>query len=153
YREAIALQRALPPDKRDDAALARALYGLGFELDAQRHSADAERTLRDALALQQRIFPGANEDTARTLQVLAGTISERSLNEAIPLMQSAVTMQRTLWGAQPYPDYADSLNDLGLLLRYAGDYNGSEQLLRECMAMERRLLGDKHPVIAMVLHN
>ena len=153
YREAIALQRALSPEQRDDAALARSLFGLGAELDARGSSAEAERSLQDALALQRRVYPGANEDTARTLQTLADTINERSLNEALPLMQSAVAMQRTLWGTQPYPDYADALNDLGLLLRYKGDYNGSEQLLRESMAMLRRLLGDKHPEIAKSLHN
>jgi tetratricopeptide (TPR) repeat protein len=153
YREAIALQSALPPEHRDDAALARSLFGLGYELDERGSSIDAERSLRDALALQQRIFPGPNEDTARTLQTLAWNINGRNLNEAIPLMESAVAMQRTLWGVQPYPDYADALNDLSLLLRYKGDYDGSEQLLRESMAMKRRLLGDKHPEIAMSLHN
>lgn len=153
YREAIALQRALPPDRRDDVALARSLFGLGTELAAKGDSAGAERSLQDALALQKRVYPGANEDTARTLQALAWTINERSLTEALPLMQSAVDMQRTLWGAEPYPDYADALNDLGMLRRYQGDYDGSEQLLRESQAMYRRLLGDKHPEVAMSLHN
>jgi serine/threonine-protein kinase len=153
YREAIALQRALPPDRRDDAALGRSLFGLGTELAAKGDSAGAERSLEDALTLQKRAYPGANEDAARTLQALAWTINERSLTEAVPLMQSAVDMQRTLWGTEPYPDYADALNDLGMLLRYQGDYDGSERLLRESQAMYRRLLGEKHPEIAMSQHN
>jgi tetratricopeptide (TPR) repeat protein len=153
YREAIALQKALPPDQRDDAGLARSLFGLGSELGAQGHSAEAERSLRDALALQKRLFPGANEDTARTLDALGWTINERDLNEAIPLLQDAVAMQRALWGNQPYPDYADALNDLGLLLRSKSEYTESERLLRESLAMQRRLLGDKHPNIASALNN
>jgi tetratricopeptide (TPR) repeat protein len=153
YRQAIALQRALPPDKRDDAALARSLFGLGSELDAQGRSAEAEQNLRDALALQKRLSLGANEDTARTLDALAWTINERNLNEAVPLLQSAVAMQRALWGNQPYPDYADALNDLGLLLRSKSEYAESERLLRESLAMQRRLLGDKHPHIASSLNN
>jgi tetratricopeptide (TPR) repeat protein len=153
YGKAIALQRSLPADQRDDAALARSLFGLGNELEDRGLSADAERTLRGALQLQQRIFKGPNEDTARTLQVLAWAISERDLNEAIPLMQSAVTMQRSLWGSEPYPDYAAAVNDLGLMFRDQGDYAQSEQLLRESLAMERRLMGDKHPELALSLNN
>jgi tetratricopeptide (TPR) repeat protein len=153
YREAIELQRALPPDRRDDAALARSLFGLGFELAQRGRHAEAERSLQEALTLQKRAYPGPNEDTARTLQMLAWTINERSQKDALPLMQSAVAMQRTLWGAQPYPDYAAALNDLGLLYRDQGDYVESEQLLRESLAMLHRLLGDKHPDVAQALNN
>ncbi|HXI67869.1 MAG TPA: toll/interleukin-1 receptor domain-containing protein [Steroidobacteraceae bacterium] len=153
YRRAIALQRAQTDDQRDDPALARSLFGLGDELFSSGNSAAAEASLRQALNLQQRLFKDANEDTARTLQTLAWTINERDLNEAIPLMQSAVDMQRALWGDQPYPDYADALNDLGMLLRSKRSYDESERLLRESLAMKRRLLGDKHREIAMSLNN
>jgi tetratricopeptide (TPR) repeat protein len=153
YHRAIELQSALPRDQLDDAALGRSLYGLGNEQEDAGQSANAERTLRDALALQQRLFKGPSTDTARTLQVLAWAVRERDLNAAIPLMQQAVAMDRALWGAEPYPEYADALNDLGLLLRDKGDYKESEQLLRESLAMKRRLLGDKHPEVALSLQN
>ena len=153
YREAIALQKALPPDRRDDAGLARSLFGLGQDLGEQGRDAEAERSFRDALALQKRLFSGPNEDTARTLDELAWTINERDLNEAVPMLQSAVAMQRALWGNEPYPDYANELNDLGLLLRSKSEYSESERLLRESLAMQRRLLGDKHPAIAIGLNN
>lgn len=153
YRRAIALQSSRPSDQRDDAALGRSLYGLGNEQEDAGKFADAERSLRDALALQERLFKGPNTDTARTLQVLAWAVRERDLNAAIPLMQRAVAMDRALWGAVPYPEYADALNDLGALLRDKGDYKESEQLLRESLAMKRRLLGDKHPEIAHSLQN
>jgi tetratricopeptide (TPR) repeat protein len=153
YRKAIALQRSLPPDRRDDAALEKSLFGLGWEQESAGQLADAERTLREALALQQRLFQGANAETARILDELAKVVGERDLNEAIPLMESAVAMQRTLWGAEPYPDYADALNDLGLLLRTKGDYEQSEKLLQESLAMYRRLLGDRHPYVGTALNN
>jgi tetratricopeptide (TPR) repeat protein len=153
YRKAIALQTSLPADQRNDEALAMSLYGLGNELENSGRSADAERSLREALTLQQHIFKGASEDTARTLQVLAWAIGERDLNEAIPMMQQAVAMQRSLWGAEPYPDYAAALNDLGLMLRDQGDYDQSEKLLQESLAMKRRLLGEKHPELALALNN
>jgi tetratricopeptide (TPR) repeat protein len=153
YRKAIALQRSLPPDRRDDTALEKSLFGLGWEQQSAGQFADAERTLREALALQQRLFKGANPETARILDALAQTVAERDLNEAISLQQNAVAMQRTLWGAEPYPDYADALNDLGLLLRDKGDYDQSEKLLQESLAMYRRLMGDRHPYVATALMN
>jgi len=153
YRKAIALQLSLPADQRDDAALARSYFGLGNEQENAGQFADAERTLRDALAIQQRLFKGANADTARTLDALAWAVREHDVNEAVPLMQSAVAMQRKLWGSEPYPDYADALNDFGLLLRDQGDYDQSEKLLQESLAMFRRLLGDRHPTLGTALNN
>jgi|HubBroStandDraft_1064217.scaffolds.fasta_scaffold00064_16 tetratricopeptide (TPR) repeat protein len=154
YRRAIALESALPPEQRDAAALGRSLYGLGNELQNRGRFAEAERSLRAALEVQERLSEGgASEDTARTVQVLAWAVSQRDPNEALPLMERAVAMQRTLWGTQPYPDYAAALNDLGLMYRDLGNYNGSERLLRESLAMERRLLGDKHPELALALNN
>jgi serine/threonine-protein kinase len=153
YAEAIALQHSLPGGQRDAAALAKSLFGLGTEQIERGHYPEAERSLRDALALQQRLYTGANEDTARTLQVLARAVNERDVNEAIPLIQRAVAMHRALWGAQPYPDFADALNDLGLMLYDTGDYDHSERLLWESLAMKRRLLGEKHPEIATSLNN
>ena len=164
YRRAISLQNSRPPDQRDNLALACSLYGLGNEQENAGRFADAERTLRDALALQQRLYTDtsvdcqgsqghARADIARTMQVLAWAINERNLNEAVPLMKSAVAIQRSVWGAEPYPDYAAALNDLGLLLRDKGDYKESEQLLQESLAMNRRLLGDKHREIANSLEN
>ena len=153
YRQAVALQSAQPADRRDDAALARSFYGLGNELENQGNSAAAEATLRKALDLQRHLFKGANADTARTLQVLAWVVQERDPNTALPLMQEAVAMQRTLWGSQPYPEYADALNDLGLLFRDQGDYDQSERLLRESLAMQRRLHAERHPELALSLNN
>jgi tetratricopeptide (TPR) repeat protein len=153
YRRAIGLQSSRPAAERDNAALARSLYGLGNEQANSGRSADAEQSLGDALAMQQRVVDGPSADTARTLQVLAWAVRERDLNEAIPLMERAVAMQRSLWGAEPYPDYAAALNDLGLMYRDKGDYEQSERLLREGLEMERRLLGDKHSELALMLNN
>lgn len=154
YRHAIELQSGLPESRRDEGALARSYLGLGSELADRGRLPEAERRLRQALAGERAHSPGANEDTARTLQALGKVVDRLGhLREALPLMQEAVAMQRTLWGAQPYPDYADAINDLGLLQLEQGDYRQSEQLFRESIAMKRRLLGDKHPEIATGLNN
>jgi tetratricopeptide (TPR) repeat protein len=166
YRRAIALQKALPVDQRDDVTLAKSLFGLGDELLKSSRSADAEEVLRQALALQTRLARDVDSrqdasdaaralksDTARTLQTLAKAIWDRDLNEAIPVMQSAVVMQRAAWGSEPHPDYAAALNDLGLMLREHGDFDESAKLLKEALAMEQRLVGDHHPQTALYLNN
>jgi len=153
FRQAIAIQRALPQSERDNAALAQSLYGLGAELIERGAYPAAERQLREALALQQHLFEGANEDTARTLQKLAWAVDQRDLNEALPLAERAVAMHRTLWGPQPHPDFAAAMNDLGLMLYDKGDYEPAVRLLQESLNMNRRLLGDKHPEIALSLNN
>jgi tetratricopeptide (TPR) repeat protein len=153
YGQAIAIQRALPRNDQNDAALAKSLFGLGRELTMVGNFQAAEQQLREALALQRRIFPGAHEDTAHTLQKLAWVVDQRDLNAAIPLAENALAMHRELWGSQPHPDYAATLNDLGLMLYDKGDYDQSLRLLEESMAMDRRLLGDKHPEIATELNN
>jgi tetratricopeptide (TPR) repeat protein len=164
YRKAIDLQSALPPGERDELALACSLFGLGDEQVKAGHSADAEQTLNRALKLQQRLYTDASvdcngsqghakADIARTLQTLAYAITERDLNAAIPIMRSAVAIHQTVWGDEPYPDYAAALNDLGLMLRDQGDYAQSEQLLVESLAMERKLLGGKHSELALMLNN
>jgi len=154
YRQAIDLQSAQPESRRDEAALARSYLGLGSELADRGRLPEAERRLRQALAVERKYLPGANEDTARTLEALGKVVDRLGrLSEALPLMQQAVAMQRMLWGAQPYPDYADAINDLGLLQLEGGNYRQSEQQFRESIAMKRLLLGDRHPEIATGLNN
>lgn len=164
YRGAIDLQSALPPGERDELALACSLFGLGDEQVKAGHAAEAEGTLNRALKLQRRLYADssvdchgsqghAKADIARTLQTLAWAIRERDLNEAIPIMKSAVEMHQAVWGDEPYPDYAAALNDLGLMYRDQGEYAQSEQLLMESLAMERQLLGDKHSDLATALNN
>lgn len=153
YRQAIVIQSAVRDSERDNEALAKSLYGLGAELIERGDFPGAEQQLRQALAIQQRLVPGADENTARTLQKLAWAVDQRDLNQAIPLAQQAVDMDRTLWGSQPYPDFAAALNDLGLMIYDKGDYDQSVRLLQESMAMNRKLLGDKHPEIAVSLNN
>jgi tetratricopeptide (TPR) repeat protein len=154
YRRAIDLQSALPESRRDEAALARSYLGFGSELADRGRLPEGEQRLRQALAVERKYLPGANEDTARTLEALGKVVDRLGRpGEALPLMQQAVAMQRTLWGTQPYPDYADAINDLGLLQLEKGNYRQSEELFRESIAMKRSLLGDKHPEIATGLNN
>lgn len=154
YREASALLTVHPKERRSQIALANSLYGLGTVLYAQGRYPEAEARFREALALQHHLYGKEHGDIARTLKDLARTLDDDGdLKAALPMMRSAVQMQRDLRGTQPHPDLADAINDLGLLLEHNGDYDESEQMYRESIAMFRRLFGDKHPEVAEGLNN
>jgi tetratricopeptide (TPR) repeat protein len=154
YREAIRIDAARPSDRPSQIELASSLYGLGTLLAQNGHNADAEKKMREALELQQRLYGNSNPEVARTLKDLARAVADNgNLNAAIPMMQRAVAMQRELRGNEPHPDLAEVLNDMGLLFYERGDTEESEKFYRESLAMNRRLLGDKHPEIANGLEN
>src|SRR6185312_12117298 len=154
YREAVALQSPKPGSPQSRAALAATLHGLGTLLTREGRYAESERTLREALTQQRRLFAGANADVASTLQDLARALAEEdNLKEAIPMMEIALAMERKLRGAEPHPRLADVINDLGLLRDRNSDYAAAENLFREAIAMNHCLLGAKHPDIAAGLNN
>ena len=154
YREAAKLQAANPQSQRSQINLANSLYGLGNVLAHLGRDKEAERSYRDALALQHQLYGKSHRDIARTLADLAQTIyDEGDLKSAIALMREAVAMERELLGAAPHPELADVINELGILVEENGDYAESASLYRESIAMYRRLYGDKHPRIAGGLNN
>jgi tetratricopeptide (TPR) repeat protein len=154
YQEAIRIESAKPNDPNSRAELATTYHGLGVLLAAEGRYADAQTNLREALALQRALHGDTDTDVARTLKDLARAVADGGdLNAAIPLLQSAVTMQRALRGSEPHPDTAEAVNDLAVLLWRHGDYDESEKYFVESLAMYKRLLGDKHIYIAHGLEN
>ena len=154
YRESIAALRAQPVSNAQQAALARSLHGLGMTLANQGKLPEAEQNLRAALALQRGLFGPVNGDVGRTLEDLAQVVDQRGdLKAAIPLMQGALDIQRRLHGTGPHPDLAEAINNLGFLYEEEGNHDAAEKLFREALAMNRRLLGDKHKEIAAGLSN
>ena len=154
YREAAALSLARPSDRSGKIALARSLYGLGNVLQNEGHYPESARSFRGALALQKQLYGEKNGDVARTLMDLAYTLdADGDLKTALPLMRTALTMQRDLRGSEPHPDLAEALSDLGSMLEENGDYDESEKTYREALGMKRLLYGEKHPQIAQGLNN
>ena len=52
-----------------------------------------------------------------------------------------------------HPDYATSLNNLGILLHAQGDYASAEPLFRKVLAIRKAALGEEHPDYAQALNN
>jgi len=155
YREAIQLS-AGAAEKKDDLAGLRALslHGLGAVLAEEGRYPDADRSLRDALALEQRLGLDKSDAGARTLQDLAKVVEDSgNIEKAIPLMEQAVALHRSLHGTDPYPAFAEALNDLGYLKEQKGDPQAARTLFLESLEMKRRVFGEKHPEVAAGLAN
>ncbi len=154
YRESIATLRAQPASAAQQAALARSLHGLGMALSNQGKLPEAEQQLRAALAIQRSLFGEVNGEVARTLEDLGQVVDQRGkLKAAIPLMQSALAIQRRLHGTEPHPDLAEAINNLAFVYEEQSDHEAAEKLFREALAMNHRLLGEKHKEIATGLGN
>jgi tetratricopeptide (TPR) repeat protein len=154
YREAAALVSRHPHDRRNKIALADSLNGLGKVLDLEGHYPEAARSFREALTLEHELYGEKHGDIARTLEELALALDDNAdLKQALPLMRTAVRMQRELHGHEPHPELAEALNHLGYLLDENGDYDEAESSYRESLGLKHRLYGDKHPLIAQGLQN
>jgi tetratricopeptide (TPR) repeat protein len=154
YLEAIRMYSLRPADRDSRIALANALHGLGFLLANEGRYAEAQRDLREALSRQTALYGEVHPDIARTLKDLARALADAGdLKQAIPIMQSAVAMQRRLRGSQPHPDVAEGINDLALLQQQNGDFAAAAAGYVEALALKRRLYGERHPEIASGLEN
>jgi tetratricopeptide (TPR) repeat protein len=153
YREAIRLSAGA---KKGDLAVLRAvsLHELGAVLAQEGRYPDADHSLRDALALGHRLGLDKSDETARTLQDLALVVEEGGdIDKAIALMQQSVSIYRALHPSDPYPAFAEAINNLGYIEEQKGDTRAAKGLFLEALAMKRRLFGEKHPEIAAGLAN
>jgi tetratricopeptide (TPR) repeat protein len=154
FQEAIRLESARPKDRASQIELATSLHGYGVLLTAAGKYADAAVKFRDALGLQRTLYGESNPDVARTLKDLGTALAYGGdLNAAIPLLRKAVELNLKLYGSDPHPDTAESLNDLALQLWQQGDYDGAEKNFVASLAMYRKLLGEKHIDVANLLLN
>jgi tetratricopeptide (TPR) repeat protein len=153
YREAIRLSAG---EKKGDLAVLRvvSLHELGAVLAQEGRYPDADHSLRDALALGHRLGLDKSDEVAHTLQDLALVVEESGdIDKAIPLMQQSVAIYRARHATDPYPAFAEAINNLGYLEEQKGDTRAAKALFLEALAMKQRLFGEKHPEVAAALAN
>lgn len=110
------------------------------------------RDLLDAGASRlQKDLAGEPAILAEMLTVIGRVYQRLDLNDkAQPLLEQALVLGRSVGGPE-HARVAQTLNDLGVLMRMKGDGPASVSLLEESLAMRRRLLGAKHKDIAVTL--
>jgi serine/threonine protein kinase/Flp pilus assembly protein TadD len=117
---------------------------------------EAEPHLREAVAIRRSI-PRTDESAQLALAEALDSHAEalRDLNriaEAEPLSREGLEIrQRVL--ARDHLDVANSMNNLGLILKDRGDYDGAEAMYRTALDMKRRVLAPGDPELGSTLMN
>lgn len=117
-----------------------------------KREAEAERTVRDALA---RIDAAGLRDTQihpDALGVLAASLQYQGRREAaLDVMLRAETQQRRL--APAHPRMAVILNDLALLLHRLERFEQAQATMQHAIERHRAIYGEHHPQTLQVLAN
>lgn len=120
--------------------LAEFLKQLGMLYLRQGKYADAEKTMKEALAMEEELFGRLHPSFASTLSYLGNLyIQVDRSDEAEPLLQEAVTICRTTLG-NVHSQTSDMLHQLGLHYAVMGDAR-SESCFQETLSIRRQLHG------------
>jgi eukaryotic-like serine/threonine-protein kinase len=154
YKEALPMlteSLALQPQSHDKSRIATLL-----ELaSARRHAGDlsgAEAPLQEALQLSQSDFGATSQEFGRSLWSL-GQLRYRQnrLVDAQQLYNRGLDILES--SAAPATDISGLLDDLAQVYADQQQWALARQTYQRALAVDRRVLGDDHPRVAMHLHN
>jgi serine/threonine-protein kinase len=151
-REAIVIRRssAAPGGSTE---LVESLGSLGSVLGEGGQLAASEETLREALAIAERIFPAGHPDRLTAMNNLATVLDMTREYEASLVLKSAVVEERRRVLGDRHPQTAAALSNLGQLLMNMGRLDEAEAPMREALAIDRELHGERSPDVAISLGN
>ena len=130
---------AFPDEPNQPASWPIASTLLPHGLSAIRH---AEQHHDDALI-----------DKADLLNAMAIYLMGRSdIKNARPLFERSLALKQRAYGSD-HPEFAVTLDNLGLLLTYTGQGAVARELHRQALAAKIAALGRTHPAVAKTLNN
>jgi serine/threonine-protein kinase len=142
-----ALERRKSIGGSNESAIADSLLALGLLRTDQARLPEAERLIRETLALDQRRRPSDQRATARATAALGRVLEERGQHQqAIEILNQAIGLQSAQ--GLPNTDVAESLTLLADAHFYLGDYPASDSLNRQALTMRQQLYGPRHPLAA-----
>jgi eukaryotic-like serine/threonine-protein kinase len=134
------------------AEIMEALVALGLVRLGQGQPEDAKQVVEEGLRLGRRALPGTDARVARATLAL-GRIHDAldARDTAIPLLQETVRVFDR--PGSPSFDLSASLRALAVSHYHAGNLDESERLNDRVLAIDRRLRGANHPLVAADLIN
>jgi len=136
----------------DSREVADSLLALGLLRADQAKLDEAERLVRDGLAMTQRHVPPNHPAVAKATAALGKVLEDRgAYAQAVPVLEEAVKLQST--PGAPTPELAATLSELANTHFYLGHYDTSDALNRRVLEMQRQLYGERHPRVADTLIN
>jgi CHAT domain-containing protein/tetratricopeptide (TPR) repeat protein len=130
----------------DNYESARLLVNAEHDYRNWGHFVQAERCAREALAIDQHLFPKDHPVVMDALGSLAcALMSQGRLDEAEPLFRSVLASAIANEGERS-ADAAGGYNSLGVALAAEGDYEGSAEMLARAEEIQRANCGFDHEI-------
>jgi serine/threonine-protein kinase len=149
-QEALDRRRALYGT--DHPEVAESLVAMGLLRVGQAKFDEAERLVRDGLAMSTRHLPADDPVIARATTALGLVLEERgSYKDAIATLEEAARLHSARQPASA--DLAATLRELLNSHFYAGNFDTAEEIGRRVLAMTRQVNGDRHALVAEDLIN
>ena len=152
HSEALHLARRRSRDQ-DDELLAESMAKLASTYRLQDRPVEAEPLLRDALAMQDRIYAGPHplsDETKRQLAELLGGL--RKFEEAESLYLELIESRTKMMGPDHY-ELGSTWNSYGHLLSAKGDRQGAMAAYRRMIDIVERAYQGPHPALAAGYNN
>ncbi|HEY4366539.1 MAG TPA: serine/threonine-protein kinase [Steroidobacteraceae bacterium] len=151
--QGLSIRRALAPDGSIETA--RSLYSLNRVYEKQGNLAHAEVLMHESLAMNRSLKGERSLETAGSYCGLGFLqqsnfdfkAAERSFETCLQIRTEQLGTGR---GSE---QIALPLDNLALIAQQRNDYVRAEQLLREALAIDRRMLGEDHPQYIRHLHH
>jgi serine/threonine protein kinase/Tfp pilus assembly protein PilF len=139
-------------DQPEIEAEVRATMGLTYKALSEFDT--AERHMRTALAMFERLYGQQHRDYAAQLANLARLLHKRGkLSEAAELFEKSLAIQRSLSGPKHEEDLAATLNNLAELRQDQGRISDALALYEQVLTIARRIWGAEHPHVVATLNN
>ena len=136
----------------DSAPVAESEVALGMLRDDQAQLPEAERLVREGLAISQRRLPPNHPAVVKAMTALGKVLDDRgSYDAAIGILNAAVQLQSAK--RETTPELAASLYELANAHFYAGHYDQAEEINQRLLPIYRQIYGERHPRVADVLIN
>jgi eukaryotic-like serine/threonine-protein kinase len=141
----------------DNRKVADSLVALGLLRKDQGKLDEAETLVRQGLEMDQRAqsvsSPDvARADTARAMVALGSVLEVRAkYNQARQVLEAALKLQPQ--NSDATGETAENLTELANVYFYQGQYDQSEKLNNQALAIDQRLFGDRNPAVAQELNN
>ena len=150
------LQRALDQRRMlfgsDHPDVARSLLAMGRLRAAQSKLEEAELFAREGLAVSQHWLPSDHPTVAEAWYTLGRVMTERgNYEQSIEILEEAV--RRSAVQDSANMGLSQSLTELANAHFYAGHYDAADSLNRRVLKIDRRLYGERHPLVANSLVN
>jgi len=113
---------------------------------------EAEKFARDGLEMSKRHLPPGHPAVAHATFALGKVLEDRGkYDQSFSVLEEAVRLQSS--PSSVTAELAASLSELANSHFYAGHYDISESLNRRVLTIDRKLYGERHPLVADTLIN